>query len=82
MEVIEKLRIMLPHWIEHNRGHGEEFARWAEEIAGTDARLAETLNRAVNSLDHAQAALEQALAQAGGPAEPKEEAGHGHQHHH
>jgi ERCC4-type nuclease len=81
MEVIEKLRVMLPHWIEHNRGHGEEFARWAEEIAGTDAELAEKLRRAVHSLEHAQEALEQALAQVGGPAESKG-TGHGHRHDH
>jgi ERCC4-type nuclease len=82
MEVIEKLRVMLPHWIEHNRGHGEEFSRWAEEIAGTDAELAEQLRRAVHSLEHAQEALEQALRQVGGPAAEDAAGHHGHHHHH
>jgi len=27
----KKLRILLSHWIEHNRGHAEEFRRWAEK---------------------------------------------------
>jgi len=85
MEIIEKLRVMLPHWIEHNRGHGKEFARWAEEIAATEPDLAKQLQRAVHSLEHAQEALEHALAQIGGPAEEAgggHQHGHGHHHHH
>jgi hypothetical protein len=27
----EKLKILLNHWIEHNRGHAEEFRQWAEK---------------------------------------------------
>ena len=27
----EKLRILLNHWIEHNKGHAEEFRQWAEK---------------------------------------------------
>ena len=26
---IEKLRILLPHWTEHNRNHESEFRQWA-----------------------------------------------------
>lgn len=33
MKDIEKLRVMLPHWIDHNQGHGGEFAQWAEKLA-------------------------------------------------
>lgn len=25
----EKLEILLHHWVEHNREHGQEFKRWA-----------------------------------------------------
>jgi nickel/cobalt exporter len=27
----EKLKILLNHWIEHNREHTQEFAEWAEK---------------------------------------------------
>ena len=29
---MEKLRILLPHWIEHNHNHEAEFKKWAEQI--------------------------------------------------
>lgn len=28
----DKLRILLPHWIEHNSEHAEEFRQWAERV--------------------------------------------------
>ena len=28
MDNLEKLRILLQHWIEHNGGHVAEFAKW------------------------------------------------------
>jgi len=27
---LEKLRVLLPHWIEHNAEHAAEFREWAE----------------------------------------------------
>lgn len=30
MNDIEKLRVLLPHWIEHNAEHADEFLTWAE----------------------------------------------------
>ena len=33
---IEKLRVLLPHWLEHNKSHGAEFCQWAEIISGAD----------------------------------------------
>ena len=30
MTDIEKLRVLLPHWIEHNEEHATEFGRWAK----------------------------------------------------
>ena len=27
---LEKLKILIPHWVEHNKEHGHEFLRWAE----------------------------------------------------
>ena len=30
MNEVEKLRVLIPHWIEHNEEHANEFRRWAE----------------------------------------------------
>jgi hypothetical protein len=79
MKDIEKLRVMLPHWIEHNRGHGEEFSQWADKLIVDVPGVAQLLKQAVGSLQDAQVALEEALAKAGGPLEGD---GHKHGHHH
>jgi hypothetical protein len=65
MKEIEKLRVLLPHWIEHNGEHAGEFRKWAER-AGTarDALLA-----ASDLVEEANARLEEALEQLGGPLE-------------
>ena len=81
MNDLEKLRVMLPHWIEHNKGHGEEFAQWADKLTAGSPEVAGLLKRAVSSLHEAHAALEDALARAGGPLE-KDGHHHGHHHHH
>jgi len=31
MDEMEKLKILLNHWIEHNREHAQEFREWAEK---------------------------------------------------
>ena len=30
----ETLEILLKHWAQHNREHGEEFRKWAEKAKG------------------------------------------------
>ncbi len=83
MNDLDKLRVMLPHWIEHNLGHGAEFSQWADKLTADTPEVAELLRRAVNSLQDAQSALEDALGKAGGPLEGKSHHGHGgHGHHH
>ena len=82
MDIVEKLQIMLPHWIEHNRGHSEEFAQWAEQLDQEHEKLAAELGKAVAALDKAQHALEHALSLAGGPKEHGVHGDHHHGHHH
>ena len=65
MKEIEKLRVLLPHWIEHNGEHAGEFRKWAErEGTARDALLA-----ASDLVEEANARLEEALEQLGGPLE-------------
>ena len=30
---MEKLKILLDHWVEHDKEHGEEFREWAEKAS-------------------------------------------------
>ena len=35
MTDLQKLRVLLPHWIEHNAEHAAEFRAWAERARAT-----------------------------------------------
>jgi hypothetical protein len=39
MNDIEKLRVLIPHWIEHNQEHANEFRRWAMTAGEAAASL-------------------------------------------
>ena len=81
MNDLDKLRVMLPHWIDHNQGHGGEFAQWAEKLIHDFPEVARLLHDAVRSLQEAQSRLEEALKKAGGPLEaPGNHSKHGHSH--
>lgn len=77
MDNLEKLRVMLPHWLEHNTSHAQEFARWAHLVEGGDREIAALLHRAAAALRDADAALREALHRSGG-----EQPGHAPHHHH
>lgn len=78
MEQMEKLRVLLPHWIEHNRGHAEECGKWSvlARQAGEEG-VADHIAAAVAAMNQASDLLDKALRMAGG-----EMADHGHTHHH
>ena len=70
----DKLRLLLPHWVEHNQEHAEEFRRWPERagLARVDMLTAAENLESVNHI------LAQALEKLGGPLEHHE---HHHSHH-
>jgi len=75
----DKLRALLPHWIEHNAEHAAEFRRWAELAgeAGAD------IESAASQMEAANAALAVALEKLGGPGQHDPTAqGHDHSHSH
>lgn len=78
MEQMEKLRVLLPHWIEHNRGHAEECGKWSAlaRDAGEET-VAAHIDAAIAAMNQANELLEKALSAAGGEL-PE----HGHHHHH
>lgn len=79
MKEAEKLRVLLPHWIDHNDGHEAEWLKWVE-TARTEGltAVAEQMNGAVLKMREVNELLKKALEEAGGPAEEP----HGHHHHH
>ncbi len=76
---VEKLRVLLPHWLEHNDAHIAEFKKW-QNIAQseTGAETAELLNEAIKGMETTGEALIQALELIGGAKKD----GHSHDHHH
>lgn len=64
----EKLRLLLPHWIEHNQEHAKEFRRWADKAGPAKADILS----AANDLEKVNEILAQALQKLGGPLEHPE----------
>lgn len=78
MTELEKLRVMLPHWIEHNRSHEKEFKKWAEIVRNAgEQEIATFIEKAIEGLTEADQALSQALEKASGPL-CEEDAAHNH----
>jgi len=75
----DKLRVLLDHWIDHNKGHGDECIKWAAiaREEGLDT-VAAAIDEAVTAIDKTNNLLEKALQEAGGAMV----AGKGHHHHH
>lgn len=63
MNKVEKLRVLLPHWIDHNQDHAQEFKAWAEKVSGVKREL----TRAVVLMDEVKVALQSALDELCGP---------------
>lgn len=57
-----KLKILLNHWIEHNKEHGQEFREWAGRARGFGAAEAyKEMLQAAREMDKASGSLVQAL---------------------
>ncbi len=72
MSETDKLRVLLPHWIEHNGEHADEFRQWAGRAGAAEEMILE----AADLVEMANARLEDALEQLGGPLD------HHHDHTH
>jgi hypothetical protein len=62
MNETEKLRVLIPHWIEHNQEHANEFRRWAEKAENAS----EDILTAAKIMDNANRSLKAALEKLGG----------------
>jgi hypothetical protein len=65
MNELEKLRVLIPHWIEHNEEHAAEFKRWAESAG----EAAPQIIASADAMMQANASLKVALDKLGGPLE-------------
>jgi hypothetical protein len=75
---IEKLQMLLTHWLQHNQSHGREYAKWASVARQTGhSKAAEYIEQAVDLLAKADMAFEKALSAVGGQGKE-----HRHHHHH
>lgn len=63
MKDIDKLRVLLPHWIEHNDEHSTEFREWAQRAGEAQ----QDLLKAAQLLEDTTASLESAMKKLGGP---------------
>ncbi len=76
---IEKLRVLLPHWIEHNNNHIAEFRKWEGEARKESGEeVAQLLDKAISDMEEAGKSLSEALEKVGGTLG----SGTGHHHHH
>ena len=67
---IEKLRILLPHWMEHNRNHEAEFRQWAVSARTEGAEsLAALLDKAAANMAATGELLKKAGTEVGGSAD-------------
>lgn len=80
MNQLEKLQVLLPHWIEHNQGHAEECRKWTDELSqgGGVEEVQKNLKAAFLAMETVTNHLEKALGAAGGP---KKDGHRGHHHH-
>ncbi len=75
----KKLRVLLPHWIEHNNSHIAEFRKWESEARTESGQeVALLLAKAISDMEEAGKSLSEALEKVGGPLE----GGESHHHHH
>jgi len=67
MTDLDKLRALLPHWIEHNAEHAAEFQQWAERARGAGhVEVAEEIDTAAKELGWVNEALSAALRKLSG----------------
>ena len=69
MNDLEKLQLLLPHWIEHNAEHADELRSWADRVQHSgNVDVAKRLSAAAASLQNAGDHLSNLLEEVNGVA--------------
>ena len=63
MNKVDKLRVLLPHWVKHNEEHASEFRAWAAEAGIAE----EDILKSADYMSLINQSLESALKKLGGP---------------
>lgn len=72
----EKIRVMLPHWLDHNKNHLQEFQEWQQTAQREGLEeVGHLIGEAAVKMQEIDRLLTKALAAAGGAMEQ-----HGHHH--
>lgn len=67
----DKLRALLPHWIEHNSEHAADFRSWAEKArTAGEENVAEEIDEAAKQLGWVNEALRAALEELDRDSDP------------
>jgi predicted RNA-binding protein len=66
---VEKLRVLIPHWMEHNAEHADEFRRRAQQAG----EAAGEILTAADAMQRVNTALSGALEKLGGPLSQQRE---------
>ena len=65
---IDKLRILLPHWISHSDNHKSEFVKWAATARNEGLEdVAVLIEQAIDKINETETTLTHALEKIGGP---------------
>lgn len=64
MTEVEKLRVLIPYWIEHNQEHTEEYRRWADQAGFASSDILS----AIQAMNQVNASLSAALEKLEGPS--------------
>ena len=65
-ELLARLRVLLPHWIEHNAEHAHSFSTWAAKArAAGDEHLAVYVEEAARKIEAANRDLEDVMEHVG-----------------
>jgi hypothetical protein len=76
---LEKMKIILAHWLEHSSSHQKEYLKWIPvALENNQKEVAELIEKAVNEFKAADTSLHKALEKLGGSMKD----GHHHHHHH
>ena len=58
----QRLTVLLRHWMDHNRGHVQEFEKWAEKAKSSGhEKVSECILEAAQQMGRANEVLEDAL---------------------
>jgi len=79
---LEKIHILLKHWIDHNKDHAKGYISWAKELEDANfKKAAKELETVVKLSEEITESLAMAIENLPQPKNAGESNEHGHHHH-